>query len=183
MVNGAFVGEAGGPASASVEFDKDHSMIIESTWKHFQVRFPEWLSAVVLTAWGIYLTTHPSMFTDAKTSPLWAGMAQMMSQPLWGMVATLTGVLRMGALYVNGSHSRTPTVRLLTSFFSAFVWTQVIVGLWNAGVSNTGVIAYTGYLVADIYSAFRASGDVTLAARMRKEAEKKSDGSVNRTYA
>jgi len=158
-------------------------MVIESTWKHFQVRFPEWLCAIVLTAWGLYLTTHPTMFTDPKTAPLWAGMNAMMSQPLWGMVATVVGVLRMGALYVNGAHSRTPMVRLIASFFSAFIWTQVLVGLWHANVSNTGLIAYTGYLVADIYSAFRASGDVTLAAKMRREAETKSDGSGTSKHA
>ena len=144
-------------------------MVISTTWQHFQVRFSEWFGAGCLFAWGIYVTLHPSMFTAPATATVFAGMNAIMPQQSWGLMATLVGFTRLAALYVNGHHTRTPSVRLVASFFSAFVWTQVVVGLFNAHVAQTGVVIYTGMILADIYSAFRASGDVTLVSRRLRE--------------
>ena len=140
-------------------------MVISTTWQHFQVRFSEWFGAGCLFAWGVYVTLHPAMFTAPGTGVIFRGMVAIMPQPSWGLMATLVGFVRLAALYVNGHHTRTPSIRLVASFFSAFAWTQIVVGLFNSGVSNTGVVIYTGMIFADIYSAFRASGDVTLVSR------------------
>lgn len=140
-------------------------MVISTTWQHIQTRFSEWFGAIALLGWGIYVTLHPGMMTDDRTHALWAGMLSIMPQESWGLAAAMTGLARVGALYVNGNHRKTPIVRLITSFFSAFVWTQISVGLIKAGVPNTGIWLYPCLVAADIYSTFRASGDVTLVSR------------------
>lgn len=163
--------------------DKDQTVVIlhqaaHSTWEHFQVRFSEWFGAGCLCAWGVYVSTHPGMFSAPATRVVFSGMVEIMAQPSWGLMATIVGIIRLGALYVNGHHRKTPSIRLAASFFSAFVWTQIVIGLFNSGVAQTGVIIYTGMVCADIYSAFRASGDVTLmSTRFSKAGESKRDGS------
>lgn len=148
-----------------------------TTWQHFQARFAEWFSGFVLLAFGTYLTLHPGMFTDPRIVALWSGMAAMMAQETWGLVGVIVGGVRLGALYINGRHHRTPTIRLVTSFASAFVWTQVVLGLWKSDVPNTGVIIYTAIVCADIYSAFRASQDVTFVShRLRSEKSESRSG-------
>lgn len=147
-----------------------------TTWQHFQVRFSEWFGAACLFAWGIYVTLHPGMFTAPGAGVMFSGMVAIMPQQSWGLMAVLTGFARLAALYVNGHHKRTPSIRLVASFFSAFVWTQVVVGLYNAGIAQTGVVIYTAMVCADIYSAFRASGDVTVVARLSRQKNEGSRG-------
>lgn len=145
-------------------------MIVSTTWQHFQVRFSEWYSATVLFVWGIYLILHPAMFTDPNNGKVFDGMAGMMPQQTWGLLGVLIGFARLFALYINGHHTRTPAIRLAASFFSAFLWTQVFIGFWTNALNNPGVVLYTSLVCADIYSAFRASGDVTLVSRrVRRE--------------
>lgn len=142
-------------------------MVIETSnaWKHFAARALEWLNAFVLFGFGCYLIMHPGMFQDPRISALWAGMSAVASQETWGLVTLLVGFMRLSALYINGHHKRTPMIRLATSFVSAFIWTQVVLGLWNSDVPNTGLVVYTSLILADIYSAFRAGADATFVAR------------------
>lgn len=159
-------------------------MIVSTTWQHFQVRFSEWFGAGCLFAWGIYVTLHPGMFTNPDTGKMFSGMVEIMPQQTWGLTATLVGFARLSALYVNGHHKRTPTIRLATSFFSMFVWTQIVVGMFNAGIAQTGVVIYTGMVLADIYSAFRASGDVTLVSRrVRQDYEGARSAGTRKTHS
>lgn len=138
-------------------------MIVQhTTWHHFQVRFSEWFCAGLLFCFGLYLATHSDMFAR---SPNWQGMREMFPQAVWAVSATIIGFARLGALYVNGRHRRTPLIRLIASFFSAFFFTQVVVGLWNAQVPTTGIVTYAFVVGADIYSAFRASADVTYGSK------------------
>lgn len=145
-------------------------LVIESHpgWKHFAARALEWQNAAILTCWGAYVILHPGMFTDPRVANLWTGLIKIAAQETWGIVAFAVGFARLAALYVNGRHTRTPLVRLVTSFFSAFVWTQVVIGMANSAVPNTGLVVYTGLVLADIYSAFRASADVTYVARQQQ---------------
>ncbi len=151
-------------------------VIVESytTWQHFQARFAEWFSGIALFGFGSYLILHPGLFMDPRVAALWQGMAAMMAQQTWGLVGVLVGGARLSALYVNGRHTRTPAVRLVASFFSAFIWTQVVIGLWKADVPNTGLIIYPLMVVADIYSAFRASQDMTFVSHRERSVKAES---------
>lgn len=152
-------------------------MIIESLKKHFPARFPEWLASGQMIAWGSYLVLYPNMMTSGATGQLYVAMRSMWSQPSWALFAIFIGVIRGGALFVNGAYTRTPTIRVITSFMSAFVWTQALIAV--ATVANLGVIMYATALIADFYSAYRAGMDAVFAERQRRldKAESKGNGS------
>ena len=139
-------------------------MVIDTAWGHLQTRFSEWWMGGYMFVWGLYLAIHPGMFDQ----PEWRGLQAAAPQSIWATVAAVSGFARLGALYVNGRHFHTPTIRLITSFVSLFIWTQVWIGCLKAPTDNIGVIGYSMLMLADIYSAYRASADVTLVSRSRK---------------
>lgn len=149
-----------------------------AAWNHFQARFAEWMNAVIVAGFGMYLILHPGMFDDPRVAALWAGLKAAGSQPTWGLTCLLVGIARITALWINGRHKRTPMVRLIASFFSAFIITQLSLALWNTGVPNTGLIVYPVLVLADLYSAFRASADMTFVARQGQTTEPAESGRV-----
>lgn len=142
-------------------------MLIVSLKKHFPARLPEWWMSAMLVCWGLYILFHPGVFTSPATRELFSGMVAMAGAldpaELWGTCALLVGAIRAVALFINGAYTRTPAVRVATSFVSAFIWTQVCVGFLNSGVANTGVVIYAGMVVLDIMSAYRAATDMVFA--------------------
>lgn len=157
-------------------------MLIQSLKKHFPARFPEWLNSGVLFSWGLYVILHPQLFTNPATGLLFSGMAAMTwglpydPSVLWGLTGILVGGIRACALFINGAFSRTPLIRLISSFVSAFVWTQVVTGLMKVGVPNTGLIVYSWLVVADLASAYRAGIDVVYAEQHRRNASREIGG-------
>jgi hypothetical protein len=146
-------------------------MILEVINKHFPARALEWFGGFVMLAWGIYVYTHPTLFTDPRIATLFKGLADIAwfvpPNVSWGLFAVTIATARIVALWINGSRPvATPRVRLAASFASAFVWTQVLVGLLKADVPNTGLVVYTALIGADIYSAFRATRDVVATSRV-----------------
>lgn len=145
-------------------------MILEVIGKHFPHRALEWFGGLLMLPWGIYVYTHPGLFTDPRTRQLFQGMTDIAwfypPNISWGLTAILIALSRLTALWINGSRPvSTPRIRLAASFASAFVWTQVLIGLIKSDVPNTGLVVYTGLIGADIYSAFRATRDVVFASR------------------
>lgn len=149
-------------------------MIIRSLRQHWPARKMEWLMAGFLLCWGVYVLLHPQLFSNPATQVLFAGMASI-TAPItiypalaWGGVAAVVGLCRGLALFVNGAWTRTPLIRLIASFASMFVVTQIVVGLWKSGVPNTGLTVYPWLIVADLLSAYRAAVDVVHAEKQRE---------------
>lgn len=147
-------------------------MILATLGKHFPGRALEWAGGLMMLPWGIYVFTHPTLFTDPRISTVFEGLAQAAwfwpPHVSWGLFAVTVASIRLVALYVNGTRPvASPRIRLFASFLSAFVWTQVLVGMIKADVPNTGLVLYTGLICADIYSAARATRDVVLTSRER----------------
>jgi hypothetical protein len=148
-------------------------MLIQSLKHHFPARLPEWQNAGWLTCWGVYVSLHPGMFTDPETSGIFSGMAALVAWTgmapagVWGVCAILVGMVRAAALFINGAYARTPIVRLIASAISAFVISQIVIGLVRSGVPNTGVVTYFWLFLADIASAYRASSDIPVAEANR----------------
>lgn len=149
-------------------------MIIRSLRQHWPARKLEWLMAGFMVTWGWYVLMHPAMFTDEPTAQLMAGMAAI-SAPFtiypalaWGGSAFATGVARTLALFVNGAYTRTPLIRVIASFVSMFISTQIVIGLWKTGVPNMGLVVYPWFLVADLLSTYRASVDAVHAEKLRQ---------------
>lgn len=152
---------------------KDQSMLIVELKKHFPARWPEWYMSALSFAWGAYVALHPEIFTQPQSREVLAGLVQMAGSfppaSVWGLSAVTLGLIRAAALFINGSYTRTPMVRLLMSFLSAFVWTQVVIGLLKTGVPNMGLVVYSGLVVMDIVSAYRAATDTVFAEKLRHD--------------
>jgi len=148
-------------------------MLVVQLKKHFPARWPEWFMACVLATWGSYILLHPQIFVQESSRTALAGMASMVDgyppASVWGIAALFTGMVRACALFVNGAYTRTPLIRLVMSFLSAFIWTQVFIGLTNSGVADIGLVVYAWLVVMDIASAYRAATDTVFAEKLRRD--------------
>ena len=148
-------------------------MLIISLKQHFPARWPEWFMSAMSFAWGAYMVLHPEVFTQDATREVFSGLTMMAGNfppaALWGLTTVVLGIIRAAALFVNGAYARTPMIRLVMSFASAFVWTQVFIGLWKSGVPNVELVVYGGWVVLDIVSAYRATTDTMFAEKMRRD--------------
>lgn len=136
------------------------SMIIYDLKTHFPPRAVEWLVTGLLTSWGAAVILQPGMF---ETNPAFLHMAKIAPQEAWGLYAFVVGALRAMALFINGSWQRTPIVRIIAAFASAFIWTQVLLGISNSPVPTTAWAFFPWFIAADFYSAFRAGADAVFA--------------------
>jgi hypothetical protein len=162
-------------------------MLIVSLKQHFPARWPEWFMAGLSFMWGSYIALHPQLFTQAATREVLAGLAGMAGEfppaALWGLSTVVLGMVRGMALFVNGAYTRTPMIRLIMSFASAFIWTQVFVGLLKTGVPNTGIVVYGGLVVMDIMSAYRAATDTVFAEKLRHDLKQGQSRAAHRIVA
>lgn len=149
-------------------------MIIQSLRQHWPSRKMEWLGSGFLMSWGIYVLLHPELFTQDATAQVFAGLAALTDSfspypaLVWGGLAFAVGLARAVALFINGAYVRTPAIRVVTSFVSIFILTQICLGLFDSGVPNTGLVVYPWLIVADLISAYRAAVDVVYAETVRK---------------
>ena len=149
-------------------------MIIRSLRQHWPARKMEWLMSGVLIAWGWYVLVHPGMFYAEGSAMMFSGLAAI-SAPVteypalaWGGAAFVVGLARGISLFVNGAWTRTPLIRVIASIISMFIFTQIVIGLWQSGVPNTGLVVYPWFVVADLLSAYRAAVDVVHAEKQRE---------------
>lgn len=148
-------------------------MLIQQLRKHFPARFPEWTNSGIMASWGAYVVLHPEIFEQPATRAVLSGLAELTwfgypPASFWGLITLLVGVIRACALFINGAYSRTPMIRLATSAASAFVWAQIVIGLWKTGIPNVGLVVYSGLVVIDIVSAYRAGLDTAVAEGERR---------------
>lgn len=149
-------------------------MLIQELRKHFPARMPEWWNAGTMFFWGAYIILHPGIFNDdlfagfISIARFWGAASVEEAERFWGLITVLVGSLRLCALFVNGSYSRTPMVRLICSAVSVFVWTQVVVGLLSLPVPTTGLVMYSAVAVLDLISAYRAALDTAIAEAVRR---------------
>ncbi len=155
-------------------------MLIQRLKPPFPARAIEWLMAGVLFTWGYYVTTHPQLFSAPETKVLFSGIVRISDffgrPPVTiGLMAVLIGFTRGVALFVNGAVTKTPLVRLMTAFMSAYLWTSICVGLWLSDVANTGLVVYPWFVFADIVSGYRAGYDLVIAESVAKQSRSQHD--------
>lgn len=154
-------------------------MFIRELRRHFPARVPEWVNAFTLTAWGAYVILHPEVFDHPEfiglQTLIWFDVS---AYAFWGLVALTVGWMRAGALFINGAHSRTPIVRLAASAISAFVWSQIVIGLLVSGKPSAALVMYSSAVIMDLISAYRASSDVAIAEGTRRAARQGAEGRV-----
>lgn len=149
-------------------------MIIRSLRQHWPARKLEWLMSGFMITWGWYVLLNPQLFTAPETAAVLSGLTSL-SDPftlypalLWGGTAFTIGLGRGVALFVNGAWTRTPYIRLIASFASMFIITQIIIGLWKSGVPNLGLVVYPWFVIADLLSTYRAGVDAAHAQKQRE---------------
>lgn len=148
-------------------------MMIRELRKHWPARKLEWIMGFFLLSWGYYTLTHPEIFSHPATAVTTAYMRQMVDfiSPypalVWGGAATTVALLRLMALLVNGSWTRTPLLRLLSAGLSVFIIAQIWIGLSRSGVSNWGMVVYPCLVLADTLSGYRIAVDMIHAEAQR----------------
>lgn len=165
-------------------------MIVVSLRQHWPARKLEWLMSGFMISWGLYVLLHPGLFYAPETAALLSGLATV-SAPItdypslfWGGTCFVVGVGRAISLFINGAWTRTPMVRLIASFVSMFIMTQIIIALWESGVPNPALVVYPWFVVADLLSAYRAAVDVIHAEKQREVVkETRSDARTHRNVA
>jgi hypothetical protein len=149
-------------------------MLIQSLKTHFSARTMEWWGAGAMFTWGYYFVTHPQLLTQTATKELFAGLTQVtdfFGQPpiAIGLMAIITGMVRASALFINGAYAKTPLIRLLTAFLSAYIWTSITVGFYVIDAPNTGLVVYPWLVVADVISGYRAGYDLVIAENVARK--------------
>jgi hypothetical protein len=129
---------------------------------HLSIRGVEWLVGFILLTWGFVVLIEPDSF---RMYPTFAVMARWAPQPVWGMAAFCIGVARITALFINGRWRKSPQVRLVTSFLSAFIWTQIFLAVISHDYNNPWHSIVVWFIIADVYAAFTAAMDAKLAKK------------------
>lgn len=135
-------------------------MILLHSWNSLQTTFPtramEWFLGLAMMLLGLVFFYNAGLFA-AYPGPL-AGLARIADQPTWAGVCFALGFMRIGALLINGLWWRSPLVRCIMAFLSAFVWYWLSFGL----VGNVGISAAFLPLcfVFDVWNAIRCGRKV-----------------------
>lgn len=145
-------------------------MLVRELCKHFPARAPEWINAATMMVWGAYVVLHPSVLEQSYFAGLKSMAWTFPAGNFWGLLTFAVGFVRMAALFVNGAYNRTPIIRLSASLVSAFVWSQIVIGLWILGDPSAGLVMYGSAVCVDLLSAYRASKDVAMVESTRRDA-------------
>ena len=140
-------------------------MLIRELKRHFPARLPEWWNAGTMFAWGAYTLLHPGITNQPYLLGLQALAREWSAAPerFLGLLTITVAMVRACALIVNGSYKRTPMIRLITSAISAFIWSQIVIGISATGIPAHGLIMYSSALLLDLASAYRSACDVVIA--------------------
>lgn len=142
-------------------------IVFKKLSEKFPHRVVEWGLSFMLISWGATLLLFPEMFSGAPY--YYRGWEPLASQNVWGTGALVVGLVRAGALYVNGAHHNSPAFRTLAGFGSVFIWFFALVAMMQAPVVTTGIPLHFWLMVADGYAIYLAAGDWYQARILKKE--------------
>ncbi|TPM92742.1 hypothetical protein [Mesorhizobium sp. B2-1-3A] len=132
--------------------------------QHFGMRVTEWIMTGALFGWSAVLAGDPSTFSTARA---FAVIASYGDEAMWANICLFAGLLRLGALTVNGTFRQfrfSPHLRAGASIASCVFWGQIALGVLIAwltlGGGGTGVIAYSTFMAIEMWNLFRAWADV-----------------------
>ncbi|MEE9486673.1 MULTISPECIES: hypothetical protein [Methylobacterium] len=124
---------------------------------HHERREAEWVGALVAFGVAVALLLPGPTFSR----PTFAAFGAIAPEGTWGAALLGVALIRMLALWVNGSKRHSPILRFVTATAGAALWGWVTWLLWHDGYPgvNTGVGAYGVLAAVDGYCAFRAIWD------------------------
>ena len=115
-------------------------MILVRFARTFRERAPEWVLAFIQAGWGGTLLLPGETFDR----PFFRPLAAIASEANWGSVVFVAGVIRLAALYINGSRAETPLVRQACSFVAMLIWAMLTMGAMTAEWRSPAVFNYLG---------------------------------------
>lgn len=139
--------------------------------KHrFSGRILEWYVAAQLFLWGVILLAPSDVFSSSSA---FAGFR--LSENELGVLMLTMGVIRIGALIVNGAVPNvTPFFRVGGAFLGCGVWFYISMNLFASGHISTWIAAWPMAFIAEFVNLYRASQDARVgvhkASAMKKAA-------------
>jgi hypothetical protein len=120
----------------------------------------EWLSAIIMVAWGIILAQSGDTLSGPNFHEF---AAHDMSEEALAYVFGTVGGVRIAALYINGRWPRTPLLRMLGAGAGLLLWGQIAsmfaISYVRFGTAGTGFAAYGSLAMAEIFSIYWAAFD------------------------
>ena len=144
--------------------------IADGIYEHFPARVSEWIMTCAILGWSAVLAADPLTFS---TSPSFSVLATYAGETGWSFICLAVGLLRLSALIVNGTFRTfrySPHLRGVASVIACVFWGQIALGVfvaWWLGGSGTGVIAYSTFMVIELWNLFRAWADVGASRKAR----------------
>jgi len=120
-------------------------MILVRFARTFRERAPEWVLAFIQAGWGGTMLLPGSTFDR----PFFRPLAAFADENTWGAVVFFTGVIRLAALYINGSRQETPLVRQVCSMMAMFFWALLAMGAMTLEWRTPAVFNYAGLFVLE----------------------------------
>jgi len=136
---------------------------------NFAIRVSDWFAGFVMLSFGLVLIYCPWAFGN---SPWYALLEQIAKPDVWGVVCGFIGLLRIGALTVNGTFPAfrwSPHLRFAMSMLSCFVWFQVTLGLLAAREATVAFAMFPQLLVFDLYNVFLAASEAGAVERRYRD--------------
>lgn len=130
---------------------------------HFPTRVSEWIMTGAVLGWATVLGADHNTF---GSSPSFVVLAHYGSEEAWAFLCLFVGLLRLTALTVNGTFRTfrySPHLRGMASFIACVFWGQIALGIclaWSSGGSGTGAVAYSTFMVIEMWNLIRAWVDV-----------------------
>ncbi|ALN73514.1 hypothetical protein [Aureimonas sp. AU20] len=138
---------------------------------HFHIRVSEWI--MVWPAIGLWfgLQLDPAMFAKSAS---FAFLSSWADESSWSAIIGLCAVFRLAALTINGTFKGfafSPHIRAAASIVGVAIWSQVSLGFLMAflfaGGAFSGVIAWSTFVIAELWNVVRSWSDVGKHAARR----------------
>lgn len=148
--------------------------LAHGVWHHAGVRFTEWLGAAPLLGVGYVLYAQPEALLS---TPSFASLAQWAGPGTWSNVLMLCALMRLVALFINGTFRgfpHSPLIRWAASCVAAMFWMLFTIGIFTAwrdyGGSPTGIVAYGTLIALELRNAYVSRVDMASARGRARDA-------------
>lgn len=137
----------------------------------FRERAPEWIMSSILLGWGVMLLLPGDLFVR----PFYHQLARIAAQHSWGIVMFTIGLMRLTALYINGSRQETPVVRQIGCLFGMLMWLFLTFSAVTLDHRSPAAINYCALFVLDMIMFSYAARDAARVSASRKRGQWKQN--------
>lgn len=118
----------------------------------------EWISAGVIMGCGVLLAMPGATF---QNSMAYRAFELIAPENIWAAFCVSVGLLRMAALWINGSWRRSPLLRGATSVLGVGFWVLCISLILHVSLPGPAMTLslFLGFLAIDLICAWRSGRD------------------------